>query len=98
MIDWFMNLSDTDKIAIVVPVAIVVIGGLFTLLFKCLFRKKDDPQIQQTKNEVENLQKWYQSIGPQFNNCTFNISDKAKMPDEIKEILTKCRDQENENG
>lgn len=31
MVEWFKNLSDANKIAIVVPVVLVVIGGLFGL-------------------------------------------------------------------
>ena len=42
MIEWFKNLTDANKIAIVVPVAVAVIGGLIGL-FKWLFRKKDTP-------------------------------------------------------
>ena len=40
MIEWFKNLTDTNKIAVVVPVGLAVIGGLFTLL-KWLCRRKD---------------------------------------------------------
>jgi len=42
MIEWFKNLTDANKIAIVVPIALAVIGGLIGL-FKWLFRKKDGP-------------------------------------------------------
>jgi hypothetical protein len=42
MIKWFKNLTDANKIAIVVPIAVVVIGGLIGL-FKWQFRKKDGP-------------------------------------------------------
>ena len=30
MIEWFKNLTDSNKIAIVVPIAIAVIGGLIS--------------------------------------------------------------------
>jgi len=45
MIKWFKNLSDANKIAIVVPVGLAVIGGLFGL-FK-LFEKPSVSIIQQ---------------------------------------------------
>jgi len=38
MVEWFRNLSDANKIAIVVPVGIAVIGGLVGLL-KWLFAR-----------------------------------------------------------
>ena len=41
MIEWFKGLSDGNKIAVVVPVGLAVIGGLFGL-FKWLFRKTGD--------------------------------------------------------
>ncbi len=44
MIEWFKNLSDTEKIAIVVPVGLAAVGGLFAL-FKWLFGKKKDPDL-----------------------------------------------------
>jgi len=44
MIEWFKNLSDTEKIAIVVPVGLAAVGGLFALL-KWLFGKKKDPDL-----------------------------------------------------
>jgi len=40
MIEWFKNLSDVWKIAVVTPVGFTAIGGLFAL-FKWLFSKKD---------------------------------------------------------
>ncbi|MGD0573049.1 MAG: tetratricopeptide repeat protein [Sedimentisphaerales bacterium] len=46
IIEWFKNLDDTNKIAIVVPVGLAAIGGLFAL-FKWLFSKKDDSPVQQ---------------------------------------------------
>ncbi|MBA7674855.1 hypothetical protein ES703_83080 [subsurface metagenome] len=67
MIEWFKNLTDANKIAIVVPIAVVVIGGLIGL-FKWLFGKKKDPdfaleiiddtlkenrQLRQTVKELE---------------------------------------------
>ena len=42
MIEWFKNLSDAEKIAVVVPVGLAAIGGLFAL-FKWLFSKEDGP-------------------------------------------------------
>jgi len=46
MLEWFRNLSDANKIAIVIPVGLAAIGGLFAL-FKWLFRKTDAPARQQ---------------------------------------------------
>ena len=46
IIEWFKNLDDTNKIAIVVPVGLAAIGGLF-VLFKWLFSKKNDSPAQQ---------------------------------------------------
>ncbi|MHC4676409.1 MAG: tetratricopeptide repeat protein, partial [Planctomycetota bacterium] len=40
MIEWFKNLGDAEKIAIVVPVGLALIGGLFALL-KWIFGKSD---------------------------------------------------------
>jgi len=110
MIEWFINLSDTNKIAIVVPIVVAVIMGLFGL-FKLLFGKKGAPSTQQTKikaskskvvttNKISNLQNQDQSIGNQFQSCIFNINifDKAIAPDEIKKISAKLKNQENENG
>jgi len=52
MIEWFKNLTNANKIAIIVPITLALIGGLFGLS-KLLFLKKDDPSaikktIQQT--------------------------------------------------
>jgi len=46
MLKWFKNLSDANKIAIVIPVALAAIAGLFGL-FKWLSPKKDAPAPQQ---------------------------------------------------
>jgi tetratricopeptide (TPR) repeat protein len=48
IIEWFKNLDDTNKIAIVIPVGLAAIGGLF-VLFKWLFSKKDGPSPQSIK-------------------------------------------------
>lgn len=98
MIEWFTNLSEGWQIAIFgagATVALMVLGGLFKLI-KLFFKKKDDPATQQTENEVKHLQNFYQSIKLQIN-LTVNIDGRAKMPDEIKEILTEGIDQEKEN-
>ena len=42
MIEWFDSLTNAEKIAIVVPISLAAIGGLFGLL-KWFFRKKDAP-------------------------------------------------------
>jgi len=44
MMEWFKNRSDAEKIAIIVPVGIAVIGGLFALC-KVLFGKKKGPDL-----------------------------------------------------
>jgi tetratricopeptide (TPR) repeat protein len=49
-IEWFNNLSNADKIAIVVPVGLAFLGVLFAFL-KWLFSKKTDPPIKQRSIE-----------------------------------------------
>jgi len=43
-VEWFKNLSDAEKIAIIVPVGLAAVGGLFALC-KWLFRNKKDPDL-----------------------------------------------------
>ena len=45
MVEWFNNLTDANKIAIVVPVGLALLAGLFGL-FKWLSGKKDGPAPQ----------------------------------------------------
>jgi hypothetical protein len=54
IIEWFKNLDDTNKIAIVVPVGLAAIGGLFALI-KCLLRKKNDSPAQQKTIQQEGM-------------------------------------------
>jgi hypothetical protein len=44
MIEWFKNLSNAEKIAIVIPVGLAAIGGLFAF-FKWLVIKEKDPDL-----------------------------------------------------
>jgi hypothetical protein len=46
-VEWFNNLTDANKIAIVVPIGIALIGGLFGL-FKWLYKKGDASKTQKT--------------------------------------------------
>jgi len=47
MIEWFENLTDSDKISIVIPIGIVIISGLF-VLFKWLYKKGDASKTKKT--------------------------------------------------
>ncbi len=45
MVEWFNNLSDANKIAIIVPVGLAVIVGLFKLC-KWLLGKNNGPALE----------------------------------------------------
>jgi len=70
MMGWFNDLSNAEKIAIVVPVGLAVIGGLFVLC-KGLFRKKNDPDlalkiIDNTLQETEQLRQTVKQLEEQL--------------------------------
>ena len=97
MIEWFENLSDTNKIAIVVPVGIAVLAGLFRLL-KLLSRKESHTGIdtEVVKDVLKVFYKILEMIGTdQSKKFASELKD---VPDEKLNAPIELLQDQNNNG
>lgn len=66
MWEWFTKLSDSNKIAIVIPLAVVILGGLFGLI-KLLFKKKPEHITKPKLDDTDSIGKGLGSIAKIIN-------------------------------
>lgn len=64
MLEWFINLNDSDKIAIVVPVSLAIGGGIICFFVR-LFRREDSSTRQ---------------LNETLKTLTYAVTDGLRMP------------------
>ena len=97
MWEWFRNLGDANKIAIIIPVGLAIFGGLFGF-FKWLFKKKKDPDkaleiIDDTLKENRQLRQTVKQLEEQLARPSLETSIVTEKPTpvpstEAKELAT----------